>query len=158
MPNGATPAGSRRRVLDGCTGAGKGTGLVLPAGFGARTAEWRGPARDAATTEIRTVADRHPGPGFGTGARTPTPWRLPDASFNRLPLTQPASPRSRRVRSVLAGEIPGGQRLGLKESGVEIVHRPGRHATPSAPKSVSLMSLGGGDERIVEAHNKVVAA
>ena len=38
----------------------------------------------------------------------------------------------------------------------KIVHRPGRDLTLSAPKSVSLAALVGGDERIVAAHDRAV--
>ena len=59
---------------------------------------------------------------------------------------------------MLEGEVPGGRRLGRREIGGNIVHLPGRDVTLSAPKSVSLMALVGGDERIVEAHDRAVAA
>ena len=42
-----------------------------------------------------------------------------------------------------------GQRRGIH-------HRPGRDVTLSAPKSVSLMALVGGDDRIVAAHDRAV--
>ncbi len=63
-----------------------------------------------------------------------------------------------RFRSVLEGEVPGGRRLGRKELGGGIVHQPGRDVTLSAPKSVSLMAMAAGDDRIVEAHDRAVAA
>ena len=65
---------------------------------------------------------------------------------------------SERFRSVLEGEVPGGRRLGRKEIDGSITHRPGRDVTLSAPKSVSLMAMVGGDGRIVEAHDKAVSA
>ena len=65
---------------------------------------------------------------------------------------------SERFRAVLEGEVPGGRRLGRKEIDGTIAHRPGRDVTLSAPKSVSLMAMVGGDERIVEAHDRAVAA
>ena len=73
-----------------------------------------------------------------------------------LGLSGPVDPE--RFRSVLEGEVPGGRRLGRKELDGGIVHRPGRDVTLSAPKSVSLMAMVGGDERIVEAHDKAVTA
>ena len=73
-----------------------------------------------------------------------------------LGLSGPVDPD--RFRSVLGGEGPGGRRLGRKELGGGIVHRPGRDVTLSAPKSVSLMAMVGGDDRIVEAHDRAVAA
>ena len=57
-----------------------------------------------------------------------------------------------REASAWAGRAPRRGKDG------EIVHRPGRDVTLSAPKSVSLMAMVGGDERIVEAHDKAVTA
>ena len=61
-------------------------------------------------------------------------------------------------RSVLEGEVPdgSGRRLGKRGKDGEIHHRPGRDLTFSAPKSVSLAALIGGDVRIVEAHDRAV--
>ncbi len=61
-------------------------------------------------------------------------------------------------RSVLEGEVPdgSGRRLGRRGKDGEIHHRPGRDLTFSAPKSVSLAALIGGDARIVEAHDRAV--
>ena len=61
-------------------------------------------------------------------------------------------------RNILHGEVPdgSGQRLGRKGKGGRFEHRPGRDLTLSAPKSVSLAALVGGDERIVEAHDQAV--
>ena len=73
-----------------------------------------------------------------------------------LGLSGPVDPE--RFRSVLEGEVPGGRRLGRREIDGTIAHRPGRDVTLSAPKSVSLMAMVGGDERIVEAHDKAVTA
>ena len=39
----------------------------------------------------------------------------------------------------------------------EILHRPGRDLTLSAPKSVSLTAVVGGDARVVDAHDRAVA-
>ena len=60
-------------------------------------------------------------------------------------------------KQVLEGKVPdgSGQRLGRRRNG-DIVHRPGRDLTLSAPKSVSLAALVGGDERILAAHDKAV--
>ena len=65
-----------------------------------------------------------------------------------LGLSGPVDPE--RFRAVLEGEVPGGRRLGRKEIDGTIAHRPGCDATLSAPKSVSLVAMVGGDERIVE--------
>ena len=63
-------------------------------------------------------------------------------------------------RSVLEGEAPdgSGRRLGRRGKDGEIRHRPGRDLTFSAPKSVSVAALAGGDGRIVEAHDRAVRA
>ena len=61
-------------------------------------------------------------------------------------------------QAVLKGEVPdgSGKRLGRGIGGGEVHHRPGRDLTFSAPKSVSLAALVGGDARIVEAHDRAV--
>ena len=61
-------------------------------------------------------------------------------------------------RAVLEGNVPdgSGQCLGRRERDGGIVHRPGRDLTFSAPKSVSLAALVGGDERVTEAHDHAV--
>ena len=46
--------------------------------------------------------------------------------------------------------------IGVCDRDGEIHHRPGRDVTLSAPKSVSLMALVGGEERIVAAHDRAV--
>ena len=63
-------------------------------------------------------------------------------------------------RTVLEGKVPdgSGQQLGRRGKDGEIAHRPGRDLTFSAPKSVSLAALVGGDKRIVDAHDRAVKA
>ena len=63
-------------------------------------------------------------------------------------------------RAVLEGRVPdgSGQQLGRRGKDGEIAHRPGRDLTFSAPKSVFLAALVGGDARIVEAHDRAVKA
>ena len=63
-------------------------------------------------------------------------------------------------RAVLEGKVPDGSgtELGRRGKDGEIVHRPGRDLTFSAPKSVSLAALVGGDARIVDVHDRAVAA
>ena len=63
-------------------------------------------------------------------------------------------------RAVLEGKVPDGSgtELGRRGKDGEILHRPGRDLTFSAPKSVSLAALVGGDRRIVGAHDRAVAA
>ena len=52
--------------------------------------------------------------------------------------------------------MPDGPQLGRRSQDGEFRHRPGRDVTLSAPKSVSLLAMVGGDERIVEAHDRAV--
>ena len=61
-------------------------------------------------------------------------------------------------KDVLAGEVPDGtgRRLGRKDKDGNVHHRPGRDVTFSAPKSVSLAALIGGDGRVVAAHDRAV--
>ena len=63
-------------------------------------------------------------------------------------------------RQVLEGKVPDGSgaELGRRGKDGEILHRPGRDLTFSAPKSVSLAALVGGDARIVKAHDRAVKA
>ena len=63
-------------------------------------------------------------------------------------------------KAVLEGRVPDGSgiRLGRQGRDGDIIHRPGRDLTFSAPKSVSLAALVGGDERVVKAHDRAVAA
>ncbi|MYH38491.1 MAG: relaxase domain-containing protein, partial [Rhodospirillaceae bacterium] len=74
-----------------------------------------------------------------------------------LGLEGPVDPET--FRAVLEGEVPdgSGKRIGKRGREGEIHHRPGRDLTFSAPKSVSLAALVGGDERIVGAHDRAVA-
>ena len=75
-----------------------------------------------------------------------------------LGLTGPVDPDT--FRAVLEGKVPDGSgtELGRRGKNGEILHRPGRDLTFSAPKSVSLAALVGGDRRIVEVHDRAVAA
>ena len=75
-----------------------------------------------------------------------------------LGLKGPVDPDT--FRAVLEGKVPdgSGKQLGRRGRDGEILHRPGRDLTFSAPKSVSLAALVGGDGRIVEAHDRAVAA
>ena len=61
-------------------------------------------------------------------------------------------------KAVLEGTVPdgSGRRLGRIGKGGVFEHRPGRDITFSAPKSVSLAALVGGDAHIVDAHDKAV--
>ncbi len=61
-------------------------------------------------------------------------------------------------RTVLEGHVPdgSGRRLGRVGRDGTVAHRPGRDLTLSAPKSVSLAGLVGGDARVVDAHDRAV--
>ena len=74
-----------------------------------------------------------------------------------LGLTGPVDPAT--FRAVLEGKVPDGSgtELGRRGKDGEILHRPGRDLTLSAPKSVSLAALVGGDARVVDAHDPAVA-
>ena len=63
-------------------------------------------------------------------------------------------------RAVLEGKVPdgSGRELGRRDRDGKLVHRPGRDVTLSAPKSVSLAALVGGDGRVVDAHDRAVEA
>jgi len=56
---------------------------------------------------------------------------------------------------LLQGKV-GGQQLGRRRAGGEIQHHPGWDFAVNAPKSVSIMALVAGDERIIEAHERAV--
>ena len=73
-----------------------------------------------------------------------------------LGLTGPVDPDL--FKTVLEGEVPdgSGRRLGRRRKDGVLEHRPGRDLTFSAPKSVSLAALVGGDARVVEAHDRAV--
>ena len=75
-----------------------------------------------------------------------------------LGLKGPVDPDA--FKAVLEGKVPDGSgaELGKRGKDGEILHRPGRDLTFSAPKSVSLAALVGGDRRIVEAHDRAVKA
>ena len=73
-----------------------------------------------------------------------------------LGLTGPVD--SDTFRAVLEGHVPdgSGRKLGRRRKDGVLEHRPGRDLTFSAPKSVSLAALVGGDARVVEAHDRAV--
>ena len=73
-----------------------------------------------------------------------------------LGLEGPVDPDT--FRAVLEGRVPdgSGKRLGRRTKEGGIHHRPGRDLTFSAPKSVSLAALIGGDMRVIDAHDRAV--
>lgn len=56
---------------------------------------------------------------------------------------------------LLAGRVAG-QQLGRRRANGEIQHHPGWDFAVNAPKSVSIMALVAGDERIITAHERAV--
>ena len=54
-------------------------------------------------------------------------------------------------KAILEGKAPDGPQFGLPEKDGIVTHRPGRDATFSAPKSVSLVALLGDDRAVVAA-------
>ena len=63
-------------------------------------------------------------------------------------------------RAVLEGKVPdgSGRELGRRDRDGKLLHRPGRDVTLSAPKSVSLAALVGGDARVVDVHDRAAQA
>lgn len=61
-----------------------------------------------------------------------------------------------RFSELLRGKIDENTQIGRVDSTGELKHRPGWDATLSAPKSVSIMALVAGDERIIDAHHGAV--
>lgn len=57
---------------------------------------------------------------------------------------------------VMKGINPDGVQMGRKDSNGEIAHRAGMDLTFSPSKSVSIVALVGGDERVIQAHDKAV--
>ena len=59
---------------------------------------------------------------------------------------------------ILEGKVPDGseRRLGRQQRDGSVIHRPGRDLTFSAPKSVSLVAMPGGDAAVVAAHDAAV--
>ena len=56
---------------------------------------------------------------------------------------------------ILEGKLPNGQQLGRMLNG-EMVHKPGWDLTLSAPKSISILALIGGDRALMDAHHEAV--
>ncbi len=75
-----------------------------------------------------------------------------------LGLSGPVDPDT--FRAILEGKVPDGSgtELGKRGKDGEITHRPGRDLTFSAPKSVSIAALVGGDGRIINVHDRAVKA
>ena len=73
-----------------------------------------------------------------------------------LGLRGPVEPDT--FHDILEGAVPdgSGRRLGRREKDGTVRHRPGRDLTFSAPKSVSLVAMLGGDAAVVAAHDAAV--
>lgn len=63
----------------------------------------------------------------------------------------------KQFRDLLAGKV-GDQQLGRHRANGEIEHHPGWDFAVNAPKSVSVMALVAGDERVLAAHEGAVTA
>jgi len=59
------------------------------------------------------------------------------------------------LQNLLEGKLPNGNVIGLQKDGT-INHRAGFDLCFSAPKSISILALDGGDDRLYEAHVKAV--
>ncbi len=61
-------------------------------------------------------------------------------------------------QDVMEGTVPDGtgRRLGRRERDGSVTHRPGRDLTFSAPKSVSIVAMLGGDAAVAAAHDAAV--
>lgn len=62
-----------------------------------------------------------------------------------------------QFEALLHGKLPTGEQLGTYRDG-QIQHRSSWDITLSAPKSVSVMAMIGGDRRLLEAHDEAVKA
>lgn len=63
---------------------------------------------------------------------------------------------AKQFTDLLLGKLYSGEQLGKVVDG-QIKHRPGWDLTFSAPKSVSILALIGGDKRLIDAHRQAVA-
>lgn len=60
-------------------------------------------------------------------------------------------------KELLDGKLADGSRIGRLNGNGETEHKKGWDFTLSAPKSVSILALAGGDKRLVAAHNEAVS-
>ena len=61
-----------------------------------------------------------------------------------------------QFREMLDGKLPNGVQLGRSDGQGNVEHKPGWDVSFGAPKSVSIMALVGGDDRLVRAHDLAV--
>ncbi len=92
---------------------------------------------------------------YGAGETSPSTWLGQGAEA--LGLSGPVNAKS--FEAVLDGYVPGTeQRLGIPDKeGAGWKHQAGWDLTFSAPKSVTLLAMLGGDARIIAAHDHAVA-
>ena len=64
---------------------------------------------------------------------------------------------SQSFRELLDGKLTDGTRIGRRNGNGETEHKKGWDFTLSAPKSVSILALAGGDKRLIAAHNEAVS-
>lgn len=88
---------------------------------------------------------------YSKGEGAPSEWGGRIAAD--LGLAGPVDPKL--LTELLAGKV-GEQLLGRRRSGGEIEHHPGWDFAVNAPKSVSIMALVAGDDRIAAAHERAV--
>lgn len=63
---------------------------------------------------------------------------------------------SDEFKELLDGRLPNGEEIGRSNGDGEREHKQGWDFTLSAPKSVSVLALAGGDKRLIAAHNEAV--
>jgi conjugative relaxase-like TrwC/TraI family protein len=90
---------------------------------------------------------------YAEGGVAPSSWEGKGAEA--LGLSGEVNPDT--FEKLLNGQLPDGTILGTVRGG-ELEHAPGWDVTFSAPKSVSVMALVAGDERLIEAQDKAVSA
>ena len=93
---------------------------------------------------------------YGAGETSPSTWLGQGADV--LGLSGPVDANT--FEAVLDGYVPGTeQRLGIPDKdGDGWKHQAGWDLTFSAPKSVTLLAMLGGDQRIINAHDRAVAS
>ena len=64
---------------------------------------------------------------------------------------------SSEFKAMLDGHLPDGTQIGRSNGDGEREHKKGWDFTLSAPKSVSVLALAGGDKRLIAAHNEAVS-
>ncbi|WP_176593379.1 MobF family relaxase [Sphingobium sp. EM0848] len=102
--------------------------------------------RPASIARYYTVGDY-----YTKGADEPSEWGGKIAA--ELGLTGKVDPTV--FKDLLAGKV-GDQQLGRHRANGAIQHHPGWDFAVNAPKSVSIMALVAGDQRIIEAHEQAV--